>query len=392
MAQKDPDPRISRREFLEFLASIGGAAAVAAFLEGCSKVGTEIEVLLTPTSISSMPGEAATPKLEPSATSRQPEPTATETNPDPTPNETGEDNLARLAFVKTNDRAEGVRRAIALLGINPVGGKNVFLKPNFNSADPAPGSTHPDVLVALIEEIHKMGAKRITVGDRSGMGNTRRVMQDVGVFDLAGMMDFDTMVFDELGPEDWVMVRPQGGVWRDGFPFAKVCLEAEAVVQTCCLKTHRFGGHFTMSLKNSVGLVAKRIPGEAYNYMDELHSSPQQRRMIAEINSAYVPALIVMDGVEAFISGGPDRGERVHSEVILAGTDRIALDAAGVAILRYYGCQTEAGLDKIFRQDQIARAIELGLGVDGPEKIKFLSDDPESVAYSEEIKAILLEG
>ena len=392
MVRKDHDPRISRREFLEFLATMGGAAAVTAFLEGCSKVGTENEVLLTPTSLSSVPGETATPKLEPSATSRQAEPTATEISPDTTPTATREDNLARLAFVKTTNRAEGVRRAIALLGINPVEGKRVFLKPNFNSADPAPGSTHPDVLVALIEEFQKLGAKKITVGDRSGMGDTRRVMQDVGVFDLAGSMGFETVVFDELGSEDWVVVRPQGGAWRDGFPLARVCLEAEAMVQTCCLKTHRFGGHFTMSLKNSVGMVAKRIPGEPYNYMDELHSSPQQRKMIAEINSAYVPALIVLDGVEAFISGGPDRGERVLSEVILAGTDRIALDVVGVAILRYFGCQTEAGQGKIFRQDQIARAIELGLGVDGPEKIEFLSDDPESAAYSEEIKAILLEG
>jgi len=91
--------------------------------------------------------------------------------------------------------------------------------------------------------------------------------------------------------------------------------------------------------------------------MQELHSSTHQRRMIAEINAAYTPALIVMDGVEAFISGGPDVGERASPEVILAGTDRIAMDAVGVALLRYFGCQTEAGKGKIFEQEQIARAV-----------------------------------
>ena len=58
-----------------------------------------------------------------------------------------------------------------------------------------------------------------------------------------------------------------------------------------------------MSLKNSVGLVAKSVPGERYDYMSELHSSPYQRHMIAEINVAYQPALIVVDGVEAFVVG-----------------------------------------------------------------------------------------
>ena len=52
---------------------------------------------------------------------------------------------------------------------------------------------------------------------------------------------------------------------------------AGGVVQTCCLKTHRYGGHFTLSLKNSVGLVAKRVPGDAYDFMRELHNSPHQR-------------------------------------------------------------------------------------------------------------------
>jgi uncharacterized protein (DUF362 family) len=303
-----------------------------------------------------------------------------------------ENGKARLAFIKTNNRAEGVREAIDLLGINPVAGKRVFIKPNFNSSDPPPGSTHPDVLIALVTALKKLGAQAITVGDRSGMGDTRQVMEQIGVFKLAEEMGFDALVFDELTPEDWVMIPPSSGHWKNGFPFARPCLEAEALVQACCLKTHRYGGHFTLSLKNSVGMVAKRHPQVDHDFMQELHTSSHQRRMIAEINAAYTPALIVLDGVEAFISGGPDVGELVIPEVVLAGTDRVAVDAVGIALLRYYGCKTEAGRGKIFEQEQIARAIELGLGVDNPEKIEFLTVDPDSAAYSEKIKEILLAG
>jgi uncharacterized protein (DUF362 family) len=276
------------------------------------------------------------------------------------------------------------------LGINPIEGKHVFLKPNFNSADPTPGSTHPDVLSALIQKLTAMGALGITVGDRSGMGNTRTVMQKIGVFQLAEQLGFQTIVFDELGPEEWVMHNSQASHWSQGFPVAKPCLDADVLVQTCCLKTHQYGGHFTMSLKNSVGMVAKQIPGDNYDYMRELHSSKFQRQMIAEINLAYAPGLIVMDGVEAFVSAGPANGRRAPSQVILAGTDRIAIDTVGVALLRMHGAAAEVAAGPIFEQEQISRAVELGLGVDSPEKIKFLVDDAESAAYAQEIQGVLL--
>ncbi len=90
----------------------------------------------------------------------------------------------KVALVKTTNRADGTRKAMALLGINPARGNTVLLKPNFNSADPAPGSTHNDVLRALVTELQNMGAKSITVADRSGMGDTRKVMEQKGIFAL----------------------------------------------------------------------------------------------------------------------------------------------------------------------------------------------------------------
>lgn len=391
MANNPSSSSVSRREFLRRVTALGGAAALAAAVQACSVRGIETQALNPATGVPGTPAPAR--EIAPTANATPSEsPTATEPLPSAAPTAAPDYGTARVAFVKTNNRAEGVRQAIALLGINPVLGKNVFLKPNFNSADPPPGSTHPDVLTALVATLKEMGASKITVGDRSGMGNTRQVMEQLGIFRLSNELGFDVTVFDELTAEDWVMVNPSDGHWKNGFWFARPCLEADALVQTCCLKTHQYGGHFTLSLKNSVGMAAKRYPGESYDYMQELHSSSHQRQMIAEINTVYKPALILLDGVEAFISGGPHAGEEVSPGVILAGTDRIAVDAAGVALLRYFGCQTEVARGKIFEQEQIARAVELGLGVDGAEKIEFLTGDAESKEYSEKIKGVLKAG
>lgn len=398
---------IKRRDFLRQAAALGGLVAIASLLEACGQAGLEtptsapavsVKAAHTPTSTSTptpspiltpstTPAPSPSPTIPPDATSAlKPSPTAP-----PTPTAAPEASVARVAFVKTRDRAGGVRRALGLLDLNPIRGKRVLLKPNFNSSDPTPGSTHGDVLRALVGELWGMDARAITVADRSGMDNTRHAMEEMGIFSLGEELGFDILVLNELGEKEWVMVQPPDSHWSQGFPFARSCLEAEAIVQTCCLKTHRFGGHFTMSLKNSVGLVSRYGP-DGYDYMNELHSSPHQRLMIAEINAAYTPALIVMDGVEAFVNGGPESGKQVWTEVVLAGTDRVALDAVGVALLRYFGTTPQVSRGPIFEQEQIARAVELSLGVAGPEEIQLLTDDPESEAYATQIRDILAGG
>jgi len=300
--------------------------------------------------------------------------------------------IGRVSLVRTADRAAGVPRAIDLLGENTVQGKDIFLKPNYNSADPTPGSTHIDVLRALVLKLRQMGAGHITLGERSGMGDTRKVLQQRGVLDLADELDFDTVVFDELAAEDWLRCDSPGSHWKQGFYLPRLVLESPALVQTCCLKTHRYGGHFTLSLKNSVGLAARRLTARSHNFMDELHTSSHQRRMIAEINAAYSPALVVLDGVEAFTNGGPDRGRTVRPEVMLASRDRVALDAVGVAILRLFGTTPEVSNGPVFQQEQIARAVELGLGVDSAEKIELVVEDEAGEDFAAEVQKVLLAG
>ena len=144
-----------------------------------------------------------------------------------------------------------------------------------------------------------------------------------------------------------------------------------------------YGGHFTLSMKNATGLV----PREGYEYMTELHSSPHQRKMIAEINAAYKWDLIIMDGIVAFVDGGPMEGTRKDANVFVAGTDKIAIDAVGVALLRMLGTTPEVSNGPIFEQEQIARAVELGIGVSSFDEIEFLTDSSESKKLVERIKA-----
>ena len=296
---------------------------------------------------------------------------------------------SKVAFAGTLDRKKGVASSIQALGINPVKNKDVLIKPNFNTADHVPGSTHNDTLAALIEEVWKMGAKTVRLGERS-YPLTREVMAQKNVISLLEELEVEVVDFDDLPAEDWVKVDAEGSHWQDGFRVARPILESDCLITTCCLKTHQFGGVFTMSLKNHVGVVPTTRHG--YDYMRELHSSPHQRKLIAEINAPFKPDLVVLDGIEAFVDGGPANGQRANGNVFLASADRVAIDAVGVAILKSLGSNSAIMDKKIFDQEQIARAADLGLGASSPSDIDLIEADDASREYRDRVAAILSQG
>jgi uncharacterized protein (DUF362 family) len=362
---------LSRRAFLRGMAALGAASAAGPLLAACARDSGE------ETSPTGIPTTAATATAE------------------------SEARMSKISFVKAQTRQDGVRRAVNLLKPNGLSGSRVLVKPNFNTADPSPASTHPDTLRAVIEVVKDSGATQITLGERSGFGDqgrqpAKQIMAALGIHEMAREMGFDTLDFDDLDMDGWRKVDFEGSHWPEGFYVPRLLSEVDAVVSTCNLKTH-FLGHFTLSLKLAVGFVPIQLPGQSHNYMGDLHSgpggqSPNLRYMVAEINTAYEPKLIVMDGLVAFTTGGPYEGTRVDTQVFLAGTDRVAMDAVGVALLRRWGTTPEVSQGRIFQQEQIARAVELGLGVGSPLDIELVTDDEESETYAAEIRTILDQG
>ena len=369
---------MDRRSFIRVAAPMVGGFLGAQALSGCRRA-----LGLTSPTASTQPGfdtRTSTPPQLPTSTTFL-NPTATKV-PD----------RAAVVLVKTEDRLEGVGRALSILEAHDFQAKRMLVKPNLNSSHEAPGSTHNEILFATTKWLKQSGVDQITVGDRSGMENTRRVMDKKGLPALADSLEFDLIAFDELEADGWEHFQFDGSHWPSGFAIARPVLDADGIVSLCCLKTHRYGGHFTLSLKNSVGMVAYQVPGEGVEFMTQLHNSPDQRRMIAEINTTYEPDLIILDAIDAFTHGGPDSGTLAHPGLILAGTDRVAIDAVGVALLRYLGTTPAVQQGKIFEQDQIKRAVSLGLGVDQPQKIDLITDDQESDSIAKSLSALLMEG
>ena len=305
-----------------------------------------------------------------------------------------EEDQSELALARNPDRKIAMRTAVSLLGKMDFGGRDLYLKANYGSADPFPATTHEDTLDVVVAFLRDSNCGNLTLVERSAMGLTRDVWEKLGVTAQAKQLDLRLLALEDLAPELWRKEDLPGSNWKAGIEVPAFLDHDTYLIQVCNLKTHRFGGIFSASLKNSIGLTAKEGKlNSGYNYMKELHASSQQGAMIAEVNLAYRPKLIIMDAMHVFVRGGPEAGEIAKPEVFLASSDRLAIDAAGVALLRL---QRETpgqpiGLRPVYEQDQIKRAVELNLGAKNASQIHFLTADTRSAMLASQLEGILQE-
>jgi uncharacterized protein (DUF362 family) len=70
----------------------------------------------------------------------------------------------------------------------------------------------------------------------------------------------------------------------------------------------------------------------------------------------------------------------------------VAIDAVGIAVLKSLGSNESIMEPKVFQQEQIARAVDLGLGASSPSEIELIPVDEKSQAYRDRVVGILRQG
>jgi len=251
------------------------------------------------------------------------------------------------------DLKESIRHAVDAVGgfgAYIKEGETVLVKPNFNTIDPPPASTDPAFLAAFVDLLHEHGAAKVTIGESSTFyGNTRWNLENVGVKAMTETRPWlDYLAFDA---GKWVRREVEGGKYLKHVSVPEALERHDRLFFVCCLKTHCHA-RYTGALKLSVGLMK---PQQRMG----LHLRNIQPK-IAELASLFSPDLIVMDARKCFITRGPSEGEVREPGVILAGTDRVAMDIEGIRIIQGYEGSTLAGVVPE-ELPQIARAIELGI-------------------------------
>ncbi len=159
-----------------------------------------------------------------------------------------------------------------------------------------------------------------------------------------------------LDDAEWVEIDLDGAEYLKMVRIPAMVNEYDILVSLPVVKTHRYAS-YTMSLKNMVGLVSN---DDRY-YM---HSTDYLEEMIAELNLAFKPELIVMDGTKSLVSGGPTSGDVVETNLLVSGFNRVAVDVVGLSIVKHYGKWPKVTGKNVWKQRQVAHALKLGIGVE----------------------------
>lgn len=229
-------------------------------------------------------------------------------------------------------------------------GQKVLIKPNVNSDDPAPGTTHSEALAEMIRLVKAKGAY-VIVGDRSNpRWKTLTAMKATGMYDSAKDAGADEIVGFE--DEEWVRVVPKKAKnWPNGFRIPKRLQEVDHIISLPVLHTHSITSH-SLAIKNLVGLI---------HPLDRMlfHASSKREEMIAEISLAIKPSLTVIDGTRAFIEGGPSDGKVAETKVYLASKDVLTADVLGVSLLKKH--KAILHYEDPWQSPQIKHFLNLGL-------------------------------
>ena len=212
------------------------------------------------------------------------------------------------------------------------------------------------------------------------MEEMKRAAIDTAALDAkAELMTFDYMRWIYMNP-------PQTAHWKKGYHVAEIISQADHIVNVPVIKTHK-RAWFTMSMKNYVGIIhandrifmhsklgtrRRRLEDNAPKHKPDY---PSFAKMIAELGLIVKPTINIMDGTKAFVSEGPSRGDIVEPKLIVASKDRIATDVTGLGILKHYGTEDRIQNKSVWKQDTIARGVEIGLGISNLSQIDLRTEN-----------------
>lgn len=230
---------------------------------------------------------------------------------------------------------DAMERALAPLGgldwVKP--GMKIAVKANLVSfmKPDAAATTHPEVLIVLVEMLKARGAV-VTVGDSpGGLFNSAFVGR---VYAATGMHDVEA-AGAELNRNYGIreICYPEAAVMKT-FTCTEWLCEADAIINVCKLKSH---GMMSMSaaVKNMFGCIPGTTkPEYHYKYPGEADFA----NMLVDINEYFKPRLSIVDAVIGMEGNGPTKGTPRKIGALLASDSPYAAD---LACARIMGLNTE---------------------------------------------------
>ena len=204
-------------------------------------------------------------------------------------------------------------------------GSRVLIKVNLTSEDNLWERgilTSPLFTRALVEEVQKARPAEVIIAEGTAVGqDTKKAFAANGYPEVAKATGARLLdLYD--GEHEEVKTVPDGILKT--VRISKEVLKADFFINAPVLKTH-FASTLTAAMKNLKGTTT-------YDEKKRFHYL-NLNQAVAELNQVLRPNLIVVDGTIAMEGDGPIAGTPVELNLIMAGTDAVAVDTIAARIM-----------------------------------------------------------
>jgi len=268
-----------------------------------------------------------------------------------------EERVVSIVYqARSGDRGAFIRKVFEELQVqSKVTGKNVLLKPNIVSPEPYPTTTHPETVETCLQLLLDV-ARKVTVADGPAWdaGDSQAVIDG---HPLKQSCDRYGVTLADLLSKGARKVKTRSYELE----VSAMASEYDFILSLPVLKSHGMG--LTGALKNQLGFLHAEDKIRSHRVRD-------MNLVVAELNEVVRPHLYIVDAVQTLIGTNEVRhgGQPRDLGYMLAGTDPVSLDVAGLELLK----EVEPKLEGKRFEDilHVNHAARLGIGEPGYEIIE----------------------
>lgn len=223
-------------------------------------------------------------------------------------------------------------------------GDAVFIKPVNNSGNPYPATTNPTAIAAIVEILKEKGAKRVIVGDMSGVqelrfsptllsGSTRSLMASSGMSKAVQASGAEIHCFEESGWNAFYEDIPANGSnWKHGLMMPNILKEVQHIVLMPRCSRHILTGS-SLGLKAVVGYWRHDTRLEYHRDAATLQEKTAEGNTVPTLKTKQ--RLVISAANKLLSTVGPDKGYVFEPEngLIIASDSVVAHDMVSLAWL-----------------------------------------------------------
>ena len=232
-----------------------------------------------------------------------------------------------ISVVKGEDYFANTLKAVEQLGgmeqFVPKGSRVAILA---NPQSPNPGAfTKPEIVRAAIQMCKEAGAKEVTcisqLPDKNWEGTgLKKVVAEEGAH---------LIIVDREDESQFKSVPVPKGIALKEAMIMKEFYNHDVFIDMPITKDHA-GNKFTGTMKNLMGLNGRKSNRTFHKegWQTDINAIEHLEQCISDLNTVVTPDLCIVDATEFITTNGPfGPGEIVKPQKVIAGTDRVAIDA-----------------------------------------------------------------